>query len=195
MVSTEDYKKWNVYYTNRFRDKAFEGDLDERPDQTAEIIQLERRIKEREVEVRNIRMELHQAEKAFRTVQREAEVNRRKKELGIPSHIDALLRDVYERGMQSSKLRGDNLTRRSSLPHDWANVRNYVNNGSYGSKYGDKEPRKWNPVFVAYHLVMSAGAVLYNDLTKKGVPLRDRVGKARAGQWEEYKNNNMPFLD
>ena len=173
MYSVEEVKQLRIRFANRFKIRAVEGTLEERPDQTPEVIELERLISEAEAKVRDKRQELRQAEQAFHSVKIEAETAAKKKALGVHDDIDALLAEVHERAQQVKKLRGENLSWRSTLPGAYHNVRAYIKSGTFGTHWN--QDRDYHPTFVEECLLADALHVMGHDTASKGQELYERV--------------------
>jgi hypothetical protein len=172
MLTETDREERRVYFTNRFRDKSFEGDLQTSADDTAEVIELNRRIKNAEVELRDLNTELHVVKMAHRKVIDEQRVRIAKAALGVRDTTEALLTEVHDRAQQVKKLRGEDLGWRSRRGGDYPAVRQFVKSGTFGNGYNERD---FHPLFVEQSLLGSAVGVLGEDNTKKGEALYDKV--------------------
>ena len=197
MRTMEQYKQLKIYWTNKWR-KNFET-FDTTEDDFgltcyAETLELE--VKRISAELKAKTQELQVAKNTFNEVQREREIQARKKELGLSEPVAALLEEVYQRTNESSKLKGNGYGYQHNLPLAYADIRNFVKNGTYGAHADLSNGHKWNPVFVTYRLVQSASQIMYYDTAKKGEHLKERVAVARQEAWKVYNDPdtyNLPF--
>ena len=195
MLTQSDRDRFKIHYTNRFRNRSFEGKLETTADDTKEIYQLTRRIDNLKAEVNEVVAERHIAEKAFQAVLREQQVKHRKDKLNVPADIDVLLTEVYARAQQCTKLMGAQYSDRHELPDAYAELRNYVVDGVFHDFRWSSEPRTWNPVFVIKSLLGSASKMMWHDNTKKGMPLANRVNAASRKAWKIWSDDKIgPYL-
>jgi len=189
MLTQNERDERRVHYLNRFRNRSFEGNLEIDQTDTKEYQQTDRRIKNLEAELSDARAELHILNKAFDTVEREQRVRIAKKSLGVRDQIDALLTDVYARAQQCTKLMGAEKSYKHDLPHAYADVRQYVVNGTYGRQAN----RRFHQLHIEYYLVQAASRMMWHDNTKKGQPLYERVTKIRNECWARYNEAGNPI--
>jgi uncharacterized protein YdcH (DUF465 family) len=190
MLTSNERKELRIHYVNRFRNQNTEGRLPVDQTDTKEYKRLDRTIKNLEAELQDARHELYELNNAFDTVSHEETVRKNKAKLGVRDEIDAILKEVYERTQQSSKLRGENLSWRHSLPSAYAAVVQYVNHGKYGKSY-DRD-REFDPLFIEYQLMDAAGRITWHDNTKKGQPLYNRVNSIRNDAWNRWNAADRP---
>ena len=191
MRTTEEYKQLQIYWTNKWRGMwQIEGAFDLTP--YSETLELE--VNRLSAELTAKKQELQIAKKTFNDVQREREIQTRKTELGVSQPVMALLEEVYQRTNEATKLKGNDYDLRHNLPLAYADIRNFVKNGTYGAHADLSNGRKWNPVFVTYRLMQSASQIMYYDTAKKGEPLRERVAAAQQEAWKVYNDPNVSHL-
>jgi len=191
MRTTEEYRQLQIYWANKWR-----GILSTEPvfELTPYAEVLESEVKELSDKLNDKRRELHVAKTLFVQIQKERAVQARKKELGLSEPVMALLEEVYERTNESTKLKGNNYGYRHNLPLAYADIRNFVKNGSYGVHADLSNGRKWNPVFITHRLLQSAAQIMFYDTAKKGLNLSRRVDHALAEAWKVYNDPNVSHL-
>lgn len=189
MMTQNERDERRVHYLNRFRNRSFEGTLEIDQTDTKEYQQADRRIKNLEAELQDARTELHILNKAFDTVDREQRVRVAKKSLGVRDQIDAVLEQVFDRTRQCTKLTGDGKSYKHDLPHAYADVRQYVVNGTYGRQTN----RRFHQLHIEYYLMLAAARIMWHDNTKKGQPLYERVTKIRNECWARYNEAGNPI--
>ena len=197
MATTDEYKALGIKYLNRFLGLDFDGSLETNFYDTPTSIRLEQHIKNLEAEQREARLELLAAKKAHQKVIDERRVRLNKLQLGLTQPVEALLEEVYDRTQRATKLQGADRSYRHELPQAYADIRNFVKNGTYGAHPLEAAGRKWNPVFVTYRLLVSAVNVLHHDQAKKGLNLSNRVDHARQAAWVAYNipGGALPFIE
>jgi hypothetical protein len=189
MLTETDRNEMREHYLVRFRNRSIEGNLEVDQTETKEYQQLDRRIKNLEAELQDSRKELYILNMAFNAASREERVRVAKKALGIRPETEQLLEDVHARAQQSGKLRGDNASYRSRVKNAYHAVRQYVVSGKFGSSCNDRD---YHPMYVEQALIGDALAVMYEDTTKKGEPLLDRVRDYRQKVWKEWGDLGQP---
>lgn len=194
MLTRDERSERHIHYINRFRNRSFENTLEIDQTETKEYKQIDRRIKNLEVELQDARHELYELNKAFDTISREQTVRKAKAQVGIDNATDALLGEVYQRCQQATKLMGGDYSYRHELPNAYADIRNWVvngvfANGRYRAPDGDYD---YHPLHVEYRLLCAATRIMYHDNTKKGEPLCERINTARNKAWVRYTDAEHP---
>jgi hypothetical protein len=190
MLTEDDRNNIRVRFTNRFRDKSFEGDLNADANETAELIQLDRRIKNLEADLHDTKQEMHIVKMAHRTVIDEQRVRTAKKSLGVRQIAEALLQEVYDRAQQVKKLRGEDLGWRSRRGGAYPAVRQFIKGGTYGNGY---DKRDFHPIWVEKALLGDALVVLSEDTANKGHALYERVRKHYMKVMDEHVELGQPI--
>jgi len=173
MLTEDDRNNIRVRFTNRFRDKSFEGDLQADVNETAELIQLDRRIKNLEADLWDAQQEKHIVRRAHSTVINEERVRVAKANLGVRVFTESLINEVHARAQQVKKLRGEDLGWRSRHGGQYPTIRQFVKSGTYGNGYHND--RDFHPLFVETQLLGAALGVISQSTAKKDADLYDRV--------------------
>lgn len=190
MLTQTDRNEFRDMYTTRFRNRSIEGNLEADQTETKEYQRVDRRIKNLEAELQDARQELYILNQAFDAVSREERVRVAKKALGVRPEAEQLLQDVFDRAQQSGKLRGDNASYRSRVKNAYYDVAAYIKSGRFGSSYNTG--RDYHPLYVEQSLIADALEVMYQDETKKGAPLFERVREYRQKVWTEWGDLGQP---